>query len=287
MTAAPTLPPLREVIARHGLAARKSLGQHFLLDLNLTDRIARAAGDLSQGTTIEVGPGPGGLTRSLLRCGARHVVCVERDARAVAAIAELGEHFPDRLWVIEADALAIDIVELGPAPRRIVANLPYNIATALLTRWLHVISRHGRAALESMTLMFQKEVVDRLLAPPRTKDYGRLSVLTQVLCDGVRLFDIAPTAFVPPPRVVSTVVRLVPRESPLATPSGMALDLPALEAVTAAAFGQRRKMLRTSLRAAFAAPEPVLAACGIPATARAEDLEVAAFVALARHKSLI
>ena len=268
------LPPLREVIARHELAARRSLGQHFLLDLNLTDRIARAAGDLSTGTTIEVGPGPGGLTRSLLRQGAQRVVCVERDPRAVAAIRELAAVFPDRLAVIEADALTIDIAALGPAPRRIVANLPYNISTALLTRWLH-----AAPALESMTLMFQKEVVDRLIAVPRTKDYGRLSVLTQVVCRAARLFDIAPSAFVPPPKVVSTVVQLVPRE-----PMADAVDLRALEAVTAAAFGQRRKMLRTSLRAAFAQPEAALGACGIAETARAEDLTPAQFVALSRLK---
>lgn len=270
------LPPLREVIARHELAARKSLGQHFLLDLNLTDRIARAAGDLSTGTTIEIGPGPGGLTRSLLRQGAQHVVCVERDPRAVAAIGELAAVFPGRIQVIEADALAVDIATLGPAPRRIVANLPYNISTALLTRWLHVAP-----ALESMTLMFQKEVVDRLVASPRTKDYGRLSVLTQVVCSASRLFDIAPTAFVPPPKVVSTVVRLVPH-----APTTEAVDLHALEAVTGAAFGQRRKMLRTSLRAAFPQPEAVLATCGIPGTARAEDLTPAQFIALSRLKPL-
>jgi 16S rRNA (adenine1518-N6/adenine1519-N6)-dimethyltransferase len=265
------LPPLREVIARHGLAARKSLGQHFLLDLNLTDRIARAAGDLSSGTTIEIGPGPGGLTRSLLRHGATSVVCVERDQRAVAAIRELAAVYPDRLEVLQADALAIDIASLGIDPRRIVANLPYNISTALLIRWLH-----AAAALESMTLMFQKEVVDRLLARPRSKDYGRLSVLTQVVCDAARLFDIAPTAFVPAPKVVSTVVRLVPRAVPVT------VNLRALEAVTAAAFGQRRKMLRTSLRAAFREPEVALAACGISGSARAEDLDPQQFVALAR-----
>ncbi len=271
-----TLPPLREVIARHELAARRSLGQHFLLDLNLTDRIARAAGDLSTGTTIEVGPGPGGLTRSLLRQGAQRMVCIERDPRAVAAVRELAAAYPDRLDVIEADALTVDIAALGPPPRRIVANLPYNISTALLIRWLH-----AAPALESMTLMFQKEVVDRLVARPRTKDYGRLSVLTQVVCGASRLFDIAPTAFVPPPKVVSTVARLVPL-----APAEQAVDLQALELVTAAAFGQRRKMLRTSLRAAFAQPEVALAACGIAETARAEDLTPAQFVALARSKQL-
>jgi 16S rRNA (adenine1518-N6/adenine1519-N6)-dimethyltransferase len=281
----PALPPLREVIARHGLAARRSLGQHFLLDLNLTDRIARAAGDLSAGTTIEIGPGPGGLTRSLLNAGA-HVVCIERDPRAVAAVRDLAALHPGRLEVIEADALHIDVARLGAPPRRIVANLPYNISTALLVRWLHVVARDGPGALESMTLMFQKEVAARLLAAPGSGDYGRLSVLAQVVCLVARQFDIAPSAFVPPPKVVSTVVRLVPREHLPPGPGGAPLDLRVLEAVTAAAFGQRRKMLRTSLRAAFVDPEAALAACGIPATARAEELTPGAFVALGTHASL-
>lgn len=274
-----SLPPLREVIARHELAARKSLGQHFLLDLNLTDRIARAAGDLATGTTIEVGPGPGGLTRSLLRQGARRVVCIERDARAVAAIRELATAFPDRLEVIDADALTVDMADLGPPPRRIVANLPYNISTALLIRWLH-----RAEALESMTLMFQKEVVDRLVAVPRSKAYGRLSVMTQVVCKVTRLFDIAPTAFVPPPKVISTVVHLVPHLHLPTAPDGTISNLRSLETVTAAAFGQRRKMLRSSLRAIFQDPEAALASCGIVGTARAEDLPPAAFVSLAALK---
>ncbi len=286
MTTSDTLPPLREVIARHGLAARKSLGQHFLLDRNLTDRIARAAGDLSTGTTIEIGPGPGGLTRSLLRHGATRVVALERDPRAVAAIRELAVGFRERLAVVEADALVVDVASLGPTPRRIVANLPYNISTVLLTRWLHVIARQGPTSLESMTLMFQKEVVDRLVAQPRTKDYGRLSVLTQVVCQVARLFDITPTAFVPPPKVVSTVVRLVPRATLPAAADGAPLDLKTLEAVTAAAFGQRRKMLRTSLRAVFPKPGTVLEGCGISETLRAEELEPSTFVALATFKPL-
>lgn len=286
MTTADALPPLRLVIARHGLAARRSLGQHFLLDQNLTDRIARAAGDLSAGTTIEIGPGPGGLTRSLLRQGAARVVAVERDPRAVAAVRELSAVFPDRLEVVEADALAVDVLSLGPAPRRIVANLPYNISAPLLVRWLHVIAHHGPGSLDSMVLMFQREVVDRLVAGPRTKDYGRLSVLTQVVCRATRLFDIAPSAFVPPPKVVSTVVRLVPRLPLPAGPDGSPLDLKALEAVTAAAFGQRRKMLRTSLRGAFPDPGAALAACGLSETLRAEDLSPSSFVALSTLQSL-
>ncbi len=264
------LPPLREVIARHELAARKALGQHFLLDGNLTDRIARAAGDLAQGTTIEVGPGPGGLTRSLLRAGARRVVAIERDRRAVSALADLAAAFPDRLEVRQGDALAIDLAGLGETPRRIVANLPYNVATPLLIGWL----RQARA-FESLTLMFQKEVVERLAAKPRSKAYGRLSVLTQHVCEVTPLFDIAASAFVPPPKVVSSVVRLRPRPE-------VTGDLSRLEAVTAAAFGQRRKMLRSSLKGAFDDPEAVLGRLGLSPTARAEELAVDDFVRLAQ-----
>lgn len=263
------LPPLREIIARHDLGARKALGQHFLLDGNLTDRIARAAGDLSSGTTIEVGPGPGGLTRSLLRAGAAKVMAIERDRRAVAALAGLAAAAPDRLEVREGDALAIDLATLGDAPRRIVANLPYNVATPLLIGWLRQAS-----AFESFTLMFQKEVVERLAAAPRSKAYGRLSVLAQHCCQVTPLFDIAPSAFVPPPRVFSSVVRLTPRAAAVG-------NLSRLETVTAAAFGQRRKMLRSSLRAAIDNPEPVLAKLGLSPTARAEELSVDDFVALA------
>jgi len=264
------LPPLRTVIARHELAARKSLGQHFLLDGNLTDRIARAAGDLATGTTIEVGPGPGGLTRSLLRTGATRVVAIERDRRAVAALADLAAAFPGRLEVREGDALEIDPAELGEPPRRIVANLPYNVATPLLIGWLRQAS-----AFESLTLMFQKEVVERLAAKPRSKAYGRLSVLTQHVCEVTPLFDIAASAFVPPPKVVSSVVRLRPRPE-------VRGDLSRLEAVTAAAFGQRRKMLRSSLKGAFDDPEAVLGQLGLSPTARAEELAVSDFVRLAR-----
>lgn len=264
------LPPLRTVIARHELAARKALGQHFLLDGNLTDRIARASGDLATGTTIEIGPGPGGLTRSLLRCGARRVVAIERDRRAVAALAELAAAFPERLTVCEGDALEIDLVGLGEAPRRIVANLPYNVATPLLIGWL----RHAQA-FESLTLMFQKEVVERLAARPRSKAYGRLSILAQHVCEVTPLFDIAASAFVPPPKVVSSVVRLRPRSEVMG-------DLSRLEAVTAAAFGQRRKMLRSSLKAAFDDPEAVLSRLSLSPTARAEELSVADFVRLAQ-----
>jgi len=265
------LPPLRETIARHELDARKRFGQHFLLDLNLTRRIARAAAPLDQGTTIEIGPGPGGLTRALLLEGAARVVAVEVDPRALGALAELQIAAPGRLEVIEGDALGIDPASLGPAPRRIVANLPYNISTALLVRWLK-----SADALADMVLMFQKEVVDRLVAVPRTKDYGRLSVLAQHVCEVRRLFDVAPSAFVPPPKVVSSVAHLTPR------PAGERLaNLASLEKVTAAAFGQRRKMLRGSLSGLFGNPVAALEGLGLSPTARAEELAVADFVRLA------
>ena len=264
------LPPLREVIAAHGLDARKRLGQHFLLDLNLTRRIARAAAPLDQGLVVEVGPGPGGLTRALLLEGAKRVVAIEIDARAIAALKELQAVAGGRLELVEADALKIDLATLGPAPRRIVANLPYNVSTALLIGWLHQADQ-----VADMVLMFQKEVVDRLAAQPRTKDYGRLSVLAQHVCTVQRLFDVAPSAFVPPPKVVSSVVRLRPRAD------GRLADLRPLERVTAAAFGQRRKMLRSSLASVFARPVEVLDRLGIAPTARAEELSVADFVRLA------
>ncbi|MBF0130253.1 MAG: 16S rRNA (adenine(1518)-N(6)/adenine(1519)-N(6))-dimethyltransferase RsmA [Alphaproteobacteria bacterium] len=264
------LPPLRDVIARHDLAARRSLGQHFLLDLNLTGRIARAAGDLSTGTTIEIGPGPGGLTRALLDAGAQ-VVAVERDARCIAALAEVSRSYPGRLRVIEADALAVDLDSLGPAPRRVVANLPYNISTVLLLKWLRRIGD-----VSDMVLMFQKEVVDRLTASPGSRDYGRLGVIVGWLCETRTQFDVHPRAFTPPPKVMSTVVRLTPRPEPLAPAS-----FPTMERVTAAAFGQRRKMLRSSLRALGDA-QALCAAAGLPPTARAEEIDVPGFCALAR-----
>ncbi len=261
------LPPLRDVIRQHGLRARKSLGQNFLLDLNLTRRIARASGPLSEVDVIEIGPGPGGLTRALLSEGARHVFAVERDDRCLAAIEDIRAVYPNRLTVISGDALATDIWRLGDGPRRIVANLPYNIATPLLILWLRYA-----AAFDGMTLMFQREVADRLTALPGTKAYGRLSVLAQWLCEVRPAFNIPAAAFTPPPKVASTVVSLTPRNSPLAP-----VDQAALEAVTAAAFGQRRKMLRTSLK-------PLgldLVALDIDPTMRAENLDIPAFCRLA------
>ena len=265
------LPPLRETIAAHGLDAKKRFGQHFLLDLNLTRRIARAAAPLGEGTVIEIGPGPGGLTRALLLEGAGRVVAVEVDARAFGPLLELQAVADGRLHLVEADALKIELRDLGGAPVRIVANLPYNVSTALLVRWLHVAND-----IADMVLMFQKEVVDRLVAGPRTKDYGRLSVLAQHVCEVRRLFDVAPTAFVPPPKVTSAVARLTPRP-----PAARLADLRPLERVTAAAFGQRRKMLRGSLAGVFVDPVATLEGLGLEPTARAEELSVRDFVRLA------
>jgi len=261
------LPPLREVIARHGLSAKRSLGQNFLLDLNLTGRIARAAG-IAGKRVLEVGPGPGGLTRALLEAGAAEVIAIERDPRCLEALAEIAAAAPGRLTVIEADALEIDETMFG-APLSVVANLPYNIGTALLLKWL---ARPGW--WDSLTLMFQKEVAERLASAPGSKSYGRLSVWTQWRCTVERLFDISPQAFVPPPKVTSTVVRIAPRPVPLAP-----ADPAALERVLAAAFGQRRKMLRQSVKALGG--EALLNAAGIAPTRRAEELSIVEFCALA------
>jgi len=266
------LPPLREVIAKYDLAARRALGQNFLLDLNLTAKIARAAGDLTAGTTIEVGPGPGGLTRALLSHGARELIAIERDARCLGALTEIAAAYPGKLTVIEGDALAVDCAKLGVEPRRIVANLPYNIATPLIIKWLQQGS-----AFASLTVMVQKEVADRLIAKPRSKDYGRLSVLAQFLSKPRRLFDLPPRAFVPPPKVTSTVIELLPLPEP-AFPARLA----DLERATQAAFGQRRKMLRQSLRSLGGDTEALMAVAEITPTARAEELTVAQFAALAR-----
>jgi 16S rRNA (adenine1518-N6/adenine1519-N6)-dimethyltransferase len=269
------LPPLREVIRRHGLAARRSLGQNFLLDLNLTARIARAAGPLEGVTVIEVGPGPGGLTRALLALGAKRVIAVERDERCVAALHELAERFGDRLTVIAGDAMAVDFSpHVNNGPVRIVANLPYNIATALLVGWLTI--EPWPPWYEMLVLTFQREVAQRIVATPGTKSYGRLSVLAGWRTTAQMLFDIAPRAFVPAPQVTSSVVRLVPRAQPLPCERRI------LERVVEAAFGQRRKMLRQSLKSLGIDPLPMLAAAEIDPTARAEDVPVEGFVAMAR-----
>jgi 16S rRNA (adenine1518-N6/adenine1519-N6)-dimethyltransferase len=265
------LPPLRETIARHGIAARRSLGQNFLLDLNLTGRIARAAGRLDEANVVEIGAGPGGLTRALLAAGAKRVLAIERDRRCLAALAELAEAHPGRLDLVEGDALQLDPAALCERPRKIVANLPYNIATALLIGWLDRIRDY-----ESLTLMFQREVALRLTAAPGTKSYGRLSVLVQWLAEPRLLFDVPAGAFVPPPKVTSSLVGIAPRAEPLAPAAK-----PVLERVVAAAFGQRRKMLRASLRSLGVPVEALLERAGIAPTVRAEQLSVAQFCALA------
>ncbi|MDN2565025.1 16S rRNA (adenine(1518)-N(6)/adenine(1519)-N(6))-dimethyltransferase RsmA [Aquibium sp. A9E412] len=267
------LPPLRAVIAEHGLAARKALGQNFLLDLNLTGRIARAAGDLSQATVIEVGPGPGGLTRALLAEGAARVVAIERDERCLPALAAVAARYPGRLEVVPGDALETDFAGLaaGAEDVRIVANLPYNIGTALLVRWLTPSA--WPPFWRSMTLMFQREVAERIVAAPGDAAYGRLAVLAGWRSEARILFDVPRQAFTPPPKVTSSVVGLVPRAAPLAA------DAATLSRVTEAAFGQRRKMLRQSLKR-LGGPA-LLEAAGIDGTRRAETLSVAEFVALA------
>lgn len=267
------LPPLREVIERHGLQALKSLGQNFLLDLNLTLKIARTAGPLDGVTVVEVGPGPGGLTRALLAAGAARVVAVERDRRAIAALQEIADRHPGRLEIVEGDALAIDTAGLGGGPCRVVANLPYNIATPLLTGWISEEPWPPRWT--AMVLMFQKEVAERIVAGPGDDAYGRLGVLCGWRTRATMMFDISPKAFVPPPKVTSTVVHFAPRPDPLPC------RLAALEAVTAAAFGQRRKMLRQSLKPLGGDPAALIAAAGLDPTQRAETVPVAGFVALA------
>lgn len=268
------LPPLRDVIRRHGLSADKRLGQNFLLDLNLTDKIARAAGSLEDLCVVEVGPGPGGLTRSLLRCGARLVVAIEQDARCIAALQEVAEVYGDALRVVPGNALDMTIAGLAEGRSCIVANLPYNISTALLIRWL--TEERWPPWYEHMTLMFQREVANRIVAGPGGRDYGRLSVLAQWRCEAQRLFDIDARAFTPQPKVTSTLVRLVPR--PVPSPACALRDL---ERVTAAAFGQRRKMLRSSLKSLGAPPLALLDAAGLPADLRAEQVEIGGFCRLA------
>ena len=269
-----TLPPLREVVERHGLSPQKSLGQNFLFDLNLTSRIARASGDLDGATVVEIGPGPGGLTRALLANGAGKVIAIERDRRCLPALAEIAAHYPGRLEVIEGDALQVDVAKLtGGQPARIVANLPYNVGTPLLVGWL---SGPWPPWWQSLTLMFQREVADRIVATPRERaDYGRLAVLAGWRTQARILFDVPPSAFVPPPKITSAVVHLVPRPDPAPC------DLKMLERVTLAAFGQRRKMLRQSLKSLIPDPGPALEAAGIAPTARAEEIPVEGFVALA------
>lgn len=274
-----TLPPLREVIAEHGLSAKKSLGQNFLLDLNLTRKIARAAGPLDDRTIIEIGPGPGGLTRALLEEGARHVIAIERDERLRPVLDEISKAFPGRLTPIFADAMEIDekalLEELGiKGPVSIVANLPYNIATVLLIKWLS--ASPWPPQWQSLTLMFQKEVAERITALASTKARGRLSILTDWRAEARVLFDLPPQAFVPPPKVTSSVVRLDLREKPKAE-----ADAKALENLVATAFAQRRKMLRRSLKSLTEDTEALLTKAGIDPTARAETLTTEEFCKIA------
>ena len=269
------LPPLRDVVRTHGLMAKKSLGQNFLFDLNLTSRIARSAGPLEDTTVIEVGPGPGGLTRAILAAGAKKVVAIERDSRCLPALAEISAHYPRRLEVVEADALAFDPRPLaGDGLVRIIANLPYNVGTALLTGWLTTDA--WPPWWSSLTLMFQREVAERIVADESDpRNYGRLGVLCGWRTQSRILFDVPPSAFVPPPKITSSVVHLIPQEAPLPCRIG------ALEAVTRAAFGQRRKMLRQSLKSIAPDPSALIKAAGLEETIRAENIPVEGYVALA------
>jgi 16S rRNA (adenine1518-N6/adenine1519-N6)-dimethyltransferase len=269
------LPPLREVVERHGLMAQKALGQNFLFDLNLTGRIARAAGPLEGQTVVEIGPGPGGLTRALLANGAGRVIAIERDRRCMPALAEIAAHYPGRLEIVDGDALAVDLSGLlDGGPARIVANLPYNIGTPLLVGWLSAES--WPPWWSSLTLMFQREVAERIVAKPEQRAaYGRLAVLANWRCETKILFDVPKTAFVPQPKITSSIVQLVPRQQP------EPCDRRLLERVTLAAFGQRRKMLRQSLKAVLPDPAALIETAGLSPTMRAEEVSVSGFVALA------
>ncbi len=269
------LPPLRDVIARHGLGAKKALGQNFLLDLNLTARIARQAGDLRGCDVLEVGPGPGGLTRALLAEGARHVLAVEKDARCIPALEEIAAHYPGRLTILQGDALQIDPLEHLKPPVRVVSNLPYNVGTELLVRWLSPES--WPPFWRSLTLMFQREVAERITARPGSKAWGRLGVLAQWRTDARIALRVPPEAFAPPPKVHSAVVHLQALDAPRCP-----ADAAVLSRVVAAAFNQRRKMLRAALRSLAPDIEAHLRAAGLTPTMRAEQVPLEGFCALAR-----
>ncbi len=272
------LPPLRDVIAEHGLAARKGLGQHFLMDLNLTLKIARAAGDLSVGTVVEVGPGPGGLTRAILMAGADRLIAIEKDGRCMAALAPLLDAAGGRMTLLNEDALKIDYSTIGAAPVKVISNLPYNVGTPLLVGWLEKAE-----AIASMTLMFQKEVAERITATPGTEHYGRLSVLCNWRCRTDYLFTLPARAFTPPPKVDSAVVQLIPYDKP---PFPGRMDL--LQRVTAAAFGQRRKTLRRSLKQLEVSVDALLERSGIDGSLRAETIDIEGFGRLtAAYEALI
>ena len=265
------LPPLREVVETHGLAAKKSLGQNFLFDLNLTSRIARTAGNLEDQTVIEVGPGPGGLTRAILANGAKRVIAIERDTRCLPALQQIADHYPNKLEVIEADALTMDWNSLSHGNTKIIANLPYNIATPLLTGWLD--GENWPPFFNSLTLMFQREVAERICAKAGDNHYGRLAVLSNWRAYTSKAFDVSREAFYPPPKVTSSIVHLEPRVDPLPC------SVKKLETITRAAFGQRRKMLRSSLKSLGG--EALLIKAQIDPTKRAEEIEISDFVALA------
>jgi len=269
-----SLPPLREVIARHGLSAKKQLGQNFLLDLNLTARIARTAGPLTGVTVIEVGPGPGGLTRALLAEGARKVIAIERDERALPALAEIAAAYPGRLDIISGDAMTTDYAALADGPTRIVANLPYNIGTELLVGWL--TADPWPPFFQSLTLMFQREVAERIVAKPGDDQYGRLGVLCGWRTEARIAFNVGRENFTPPPNVTSAVVHLVPK------PVAADIRVRDVEAITRAAFGQRRKMVRQSLKSTSVPVDKLLAAAGLRGDERAETLPVEAFLAMAK-----
>jgi len=269
------LPPLREVIAEHGLSANKALGQNFLMDLNLTAKIARQAGDLTACDVLEIGPGPGGLTRALLHEGARKVLAIEKDARCLPVLAAISDHYPDRLEVLNADALKVNVAAHLSPPVRVVANLPYNVGTELLIRWL--TPQIWPPFWDSLTLMFQKEVAQRIVAVPGSKSYGRLSILTQWRASARIVMEIPPQAFTPPPKVNSAVVHIEKRDRML-----FPADEKTLTRVVAAAFGQRRKMLRASLKGLHPDMEMILTNVGIKPTERAENISIEGFCALAR-----
>lgn len=275
MSAIDTLPPLREVIATHGLSARKSLGQNFLLDLNLTAKIARQAGDLSAADVLEIGPGPGGLTRGLLAEGARKVLSIEKDRRCLPALAQIEAAYPDRLQIIEGDALEVDPLAHLTPPIHVAANLPYNIGTELLVRWL--TPPEWPPFWESLTLMFQREVAERIVAAPGSKTYGRLAILAQWRADARIVMSLPPEAFTPPPKISSAVVHLTALPRPR-----FEADAAVLSRVVAAAFNQRRKMLRAALKGVAPDIEDRLIAAGLKPTDRAEQIPLEGFCALAR-----
>ena len=277
----PVLPPLKEVIKNHGLLAKKSLGQSFLMNPTVTDYIAGAAGNLESGTVVEIGPGPGGLTRSLLKAGATNLVAIEKDQRCVAALQALQSAFPDQLTVTEQDALTFDYRLLEPQPMTVVANLPYNIATPLLLGWLKLIATKA-LPIAGMTLMFQREVGQRITATPGSKSYGRLSILCQWLCETYSVCELPPSAFTPPPKVHSTVVGFKPRALPV-----FEAGLESVETVTGAAFGQRRKMLRQSLKKLDVEVDKLFDQTGLAGDRRPEELSIEEFGSLAKAYEIL